>query len=66
MEVRKQIIREIREWRADLVFAPRPNDYHPDHRYTAQLMQDAACLVMVFDVVPNVPVLLHNPVFLVT
>ena len=34
LEVREQIIREIRQWNADVVLAPRPNDYHPDHRYT--------------------------------
>ncbi|ACY48107.1 PIG-L deacetylase family protein [Rhodothermus marinus] len=64
LEVRKQIIRKIREWQADLVFAPRPNDYHPDHRYTGQLVQDAAYLVMVPNVVPDTPPLAHNPVFL--
>src|SRR5579884_2758060 len=30
LEVRRQIIRLIREWQADVVLAPRPNDYHPD------------------------------------
>src|ERR1017187_5981978 len=39
LEVRKQIIREIRQWKADIVLAPRPNDYHPDHRYTGVLAQ---------------------------
>ena len=34
LAVRQQIIRKIREWNADIVLAPRPNDYHPDHRYT--------------------------------
>ncbi|MEO7487904.1 MAG: PIG-L family deacetylase, partial [Ferruginibacter sp.] len=27
LEVRMQIIRKIREWNADVVIAPRPNDY---------------------------------------
>ena len=35
LHVREQIIRLIREWKADLVLGPRTNDYHPDHRYTA-------------------------------
>src|SRR6185369_8665658 len=39
LEVRKQIIRQIRQWNADIVLAPRPNDYHPDHRYTGVLVQ---------------------------
>ena len=46
LEVRLQIIRKIREWNADVVIAPRPNDYHPDHRYTGVLVQDAAYMVV--------------------
>ena len=42
LKVREQLIRQIRQWQADLVLAPRPNDYHPDHRYTGVLVQDAA------------------------
>ena len=34
---------------ADIVLAPRSNDYHPEHRYTGILVQDAAYMV----VVPN-------------
>ncbi len=64
VEVRKQIIRRIREWNADIVIAPRPNDYHPDHRYTGVLVQDAAYMVVVPNVVPDVPPLRRNPVFL--
>src|SRR5436190_19245542 len=30
VDVRQQIIRRIRQWNADIVLAPRPNDYHPD------------------------------------
>ena len=29
LAVREQIIRRIRQWNADIVLAPRPNDYHP-------------------------------------
>jgi LmbE family N-acetylglucosaminyl deacetylase len=64
LEVRKQIIREIRTWNADIVLAPRPNDYHPDHRYTGVLVQDAAYMVVVPNIVPEVPALRKNPVFL--
>ncbi len=63
LEVRLQIIKEIREWNADLVFAPRPNDYHPDHRYTGVLVQDAAYMVAVPNIEPEVPALKKNPVF---
>jgi LmbE family N-acetylglucosaminyl deacetylase len=64
LEVRRQIIRAIRQWKADIVVAPRPNDYHPDHRYTGVLVQDAAYMVMVPNVVSDAPALRNNPVFL--
>jgi LmbE family N-acetylglucosaminyl deacetylase len=64
VEVRRQIIRSIRRWKADIVIAPRPNDYHPDHRYTGVLVQDAAYMVVVPNVTPDVPALHDNPVFL--
>lgn len=64
LEVRKQIIRLIRQWNADIVLSPRPNDYHPDHRYTGILVQDAAFMVLIPMVVTEVPPLKRNPVFL--
>jgi LmbE family N-acetylglucosaminyl deacetylase len=64
LEVRKQVIRQIRMWNADVVLAPRPNDYHPDHRYTGVLVQDAAYMVVVPHMVPETPALRKNPVFL--
>src|ERR1700704_4844340 len=64
LDVRKEIIRQIRRWNADIVLAPRPNDYHPDHRYTGVLVQDAAYMVVVPDVTPDTPPLRKNPVFL--
>ena len=64
LEVREQVIREIRQWKADIVIAPRPNDYHPDHRYTGVLVQDASYMVIVPDVVKDTPPLANNPVFL--
>ncbi len=63
LEVRYQIIRKIREWKADIVFSPRPNDYHPDHRYTGVLLQDAAFMVTVPNIAPDTPALRRNPVF---
>jgi LmbE family N-acetylglucosaminyl deacetylase len=64
LENRRKIIRLIRRWNADLVLAPRPNDYHPDHRYTAILVQDAAYMVTVPFICPDVPPLKQNPVFM--
>ena len=63
LNVRLDVIRKIREWNADIVFAPRPNDYHPDHRYTGIIVQDAAYMVAVPNVAPDVPPLKKNPVF---
>lgn len=62
LENRRQVIRLIRSVRPDLVLTHRPNDYHPDHRYTSQLVQDAAYMVTVPPVVPEVPHLERNPV----
>lgn len=64
VENRRLITRLIREWHADIVMGPRPNDYHPDHRYTGVLMQDAAYMVTVPFFCPDVPYLKRNPVFL--
>lgn len=63
LQVRLQVIRKIREWNADVVIAPRPNDYHPDHRYTGVLVQDAAYMVAVPNVAADTPPLKKNPVF---
>ncbi len=64
LHVRLDIIRLIRNWNADVVIGPRPNDYHPDHRNTAILVQDAAYMVIVPNVAPDTPPLKKNPVFL--
>lgn len=64
LENRKKIARLIREWQADIVLTPRPNDYHPDHRYTAILVQDAAFMVTVPYFTPDTPRVEKNPVFL--
>ncbi len=62
--VRLQVIRLIREWNADIVIGPRPNDYHPDHRNCGILLQDAAYMVIVPNVAPDTPPLKKNPLFL--
>lgn len=65
-ENRLQVIKLIREQKADIVIFPRPYDYHPDHRYTGQLVLDAAYMVTVPKILPEVPFLEKNPVFLFT
>ena len=64
LERRKEITRLIREWKADIVLTHRPNDYHPDHRYTSILVQDAAFMVTVPFFCPDTPYLTRNPVFM--
>lgn len=64
LENRKKIVRLIRDWKADVVISHRPWDYHPDHRYTGVLVQDAAFMVMVPFFCPDTPPLKKNPVFL--
>ncbi len=39
LPVRLQVIGIIREFKPDLILTPRPWDYHPDHRATAQLVE---------------------------
>lgn len=62
-ENRLQVIKLIREQKADIVIFPRPYDYHPDHRYTGVLVLDAAYMVTVPTIMPEVPFLKKNPVF---
>ncbi|MFB6296271.1 MAG: PIG-L deacetylase family protein [Halobacteriales archaeon] len=62
IDIREKVIRLIRECEPDLLLTHRPNDYHPDHRYTARLVQDAAYLVTVPNVCPGTPALDEDPV----
>jgi LmbE family N-acetylglucosaminyl deacetylase len=64
LENRRKIAALIRDWQADVVISHRPNDYHPDHRYTGVLVMDAAYMVQVPFFTPEVPPLKRNPVFL--
>jgi LmbE family N-acetylglucosaminyl deacetylase len=64
LAARDTVIRAIRAWQADLVITHRPNDYHPDHRYTSALVQDSAYMVLVPAVCRDTPPLRANPVYL--
>ena len=64
LQVRKRVVEIIREFGADIVLTHRPNDYHPDHRYTSIVVQDAAFMVTVPHFCPAAPALTRNPVFL--
>jgi LmbE family N-acetylglucosaminyl deacetylase len=62
LENRKKLIRLIRRYDPDLVLTHRPNDYHPDHRYTSTLVQDSAYMVRVPNVCTDVEALDEDPV----
>ena len=62
LEVRDQIIREIRTFQPDLVLTHRTCDYHQDHRAVGQAVQDASYMVTVPLVVEDVPHLERDPV----
>ena len=62
LEARFELIGLIRRFQPDLILTHRPNDYHPDHRATSTLVCDAAYMVIVPHIVPEVPALRVNPV----
>src|SRR5262245_2236124 len=64
LENRRTVARLIRNWQADIVMGHRPYDYHPDHRYTGVLLDDAAVVVVAPFFVPDSPPTKRNPVFM--
>lgn len=64
LDARRELTRQMRDWKADIVIGHRPNDYHPDHRYVGVLMQDSSYMVTVPFFCPDSPYLSRNPVFL--
>lgn len=63
LENRKTVARLIRQWQADLVLFHRPYDYHPDHRYTGVLVEDASIVVAAPFFIPDTKPTKQNPVF---
>jgi len=62
LETRKRLVREIRAFAPDVLFCVRPNDYHPDHRYSGQLVLDAVYLLLVPHFCPEAPAMKKMPV----
>jgi LmbE family N-acetylglucosaminyl deacetylase len=62
LDLRREVIRLIRSFGPDLVLAPRPWDYHPDHRAAGQVVQDASYLLTVPNAVSDTPHLERMPV----
>ncbi len=64
LATRKRTIRYIREFKPDVIITHRTNDYMPDHRATAQLVQDASYLLTVPNECPDVPAMRFMPIIL--
>jgi LmbE family N-acetylglucosaminyl deacetylase len=64
LDFRHRVIRLIRSFRPDLLVTHRTTDYHPDHRFAGLLVQDAAYLLTVPAICPDVPHLQQMPVIL--
>jgi LmbE family N-acetylglucosaminyl deacetylase len=62
LDLRWQVVRELRTFAPDLVLTHRTNDYHPDHRAVGHVVRDASYLVTVPTLVPEAPILRKDPV----
>lgn len=62
VELRRRLISFIREINPHLVLTHRPNDYHPDHRYTSIAVQDSLYLVTVPGQLPQSPHMRQSPI----
>lgn len=61
LATREDLMREIRRFDPDVIITNRPNDYHADHRATAQLVQDCSFLLQVPNVCPDTPAMKDAP-----
>jgi LmbE family N-acetylglucosaminyl deacetylase len=63
LENRNTLIALMRKVNPDIVFTHPMIDYHPDHRYTTQLVLDTSFMLMVPHAVPEVPPIKKNPAY---
>lgn len=64
LETRARLTRYIREFRPDVIFCHRTNDYHADHRASGLLVQEASYLLIVPNYCPDSPALKEMPVIM--
>jgi LmbE family N-acetylglucosaminyl deacetylase len=64
LELRRQVIRLIRNWRPHVLITHRSCDYHPDHRNTGLTVQDAAYMLTVPNICAPAPAMARNPIIL--
>ena len=64
LETREDLMRAIRRFNPDVIITNRPNDYHADHRATAQLVQDCSYLLQVPNICPDTPAMKDPPAIL--
>jgi LmbE family N-acetylglucosaminyl deacetylase len=62
LEQRWNLLRVLRRFAPDLVVTHHALDYHPDHRYTSQLVGDVSYLLKVPHCCPDVPALRKNTI----
>jgi LmbE family N-acetylglucosaminyl deacetylase len=63
LENRYKLIRILRKYQPDIIITHPLNDYHPDHRYTAQLVSDTAYMLKVPLCVPDAPAMRKETVY---
>ncbi len=61
IENRKALVAMIRKYSPDILITHPPCDYHADHKYTSELVADAAFMLQVPKFVPDTPPMRQMP-----
>ncbi len=64
LELRKELIRMLRQMEPDVVVTHPPLDYHPDHRYTSQVVGDTSYMLEVPLICPEVAAMTKSTAYL--